>query len=236
MQKILIVSTSFSEQEQLEAIAQHHNPGGWTIQTTASFAQESSWWATNGPDLLIVELPADDLLQGYYFTKIRKDLPKSQKIIFLSPAISASLIQLSTEYSRVRLIKTPIDGYSFYKAVEDILKDWEPGKRQVHPRYLTDVNVEIRSDFKDGVNQGIMKNLSKSGAYFEVIKPEFPLEAGEFIHLAIPQSNGKQYLFDAKVVWAKKLESGGSQSASAFGYGVAFIDKEDVYMNLLKGF
>lgn len=230
MYKVLIISTSFDEQKMIEEIAQHHNPGGLSIETTASFAQESVWWATSGPDLLIIRLPDDELLQGYFYTKLRRDVPRQQKMILLTTSITTSLMQLSVEYLKVRMLKTPIEGFLLFQTVEDSLREYEVGKQQIHPRYLTDVSVDVRSDFKEGINKGTMKNLSMSGAYFEITEGRFPIKINDLVHLTLSMNVGKQYVFDAKIVWIKEIRAG------SFGYGVTFVNKEDVYNNLLKGF
>lgn len=230
MKKVLIVSPSFDEQKMIEEVAQHHNPGGLSIETTASFGQDGEWWTANMPNALIVHLPEDDLLQGYYFTKLRRDIPRTQPIIFLCSTISSALMQMSLNFGKVRMIKTPVEGFSLYRALIDLLREFEPGRNQGNPRYLTDQAVEVLSDFREGRILARMKNLSLSGAYFESAQRDFELAPGDFVKMSVnigqPQ---RQYIFDAKVVWTKP-----QQTPGVIGYGVTFIDKEEVYNNLLK--
>lgn len=213
----------------IEEVAQHHNPGGFSIETTASFAQDPDYWKTMPPDILVINLPDDDLLQGYYFTKIRKDLQKTQSMIFLCSNISAPLMQMSTMFSKVRMIKTPVGSFSLYRALVDLVQEYQPGQRQIHPRYLTDHPIEIQSDHFVGKMKAKMKNLSLGGAYFESAEKSFEMNTGDYIKLAIfigqPQ---KQYVFDVKIVWRKPQQTGDT------GYGVSFVDKEEVYNQLLK--
>lgn len=229
MKRILIVSTSYDEQNKIEEVAQYHNPGGLVLETTASFAQDITYWTTQAPDVLILHLPDDDLTQGFFFTKLRKDVPATQSIVFLCSQISASVMQLSTQFSKVRMLKTPVDGFALYRAVNDLLQKFKDGNKQIHPRYLTDQPVEIYSDKFDGKVMGTMKNLSLSGAYYESAGKEFEMKVGDLVKLSIVvNAPGKQYVFDARIVWAKEQGSG------ATGYGVTFVDKDEVYNNLLK--
>lgn len=229
MKRILIISTSYDEQTKIEEVAQYHNPGGLVLETTASFAQDITFWTTQAPDVLILHLPDDDLVQGYFFTKLRKDVPTTQPIVFLCSSISSPIMQLSQQYSKVRMLKTPVDGFALYRAANDLLLKFKEGQRQVHPRYLTDQLVEISSDHKPGTLRGQMKNLSLSGAYFESEGVDLVLESGDLVKMSILIGEpNKQYVFDVRIVWAKPQQSG------ATGYGVTFVDKEEVYNNLLK--
>jgi hypothetical protein len=229
LKRILIISTSYDEQSKIEEVAQYHNPGGLVLETTASFAQDITFWTTQSPDVLVLHLPDDDLVQGFFFTKLRKDVPPSQPIIFLCSQISAPVMQLSQQYSKVRMLKTPVDGFALYRAINDLMKKFKEGQRQVHPRYLTDQPIEVSSDQKTGKLQGFMKNLSLSGAYFESEGVDLVLESGDLVKLSILIGEpAKQYVFDVRIVWARPQASG------ATGYGVTFVDKEEVYNNLLK--
>jgi len=231
LKRVLIISTSYDEQTKIEEVAQYHNPGGLVLETTATFAQDITYWTTQAPDVLILQLPDDDLTQGFFFTKLRKDVPPTQPIVFICSQISASLMQLSTQFSKVRMLKMPVDGFALYRAMNELLQKFKEGQKQIHPRYLTDQPVEIYSDQHQGKVQGAMKNLSLSGAYFESSETEFEMKVGDLIKLSIltgPTSSSKQYVFDVRIVWVK------TQSTGATGYGVTFVDKDEVYNNLLK--
>lgn len=229
MKKILIISTSLEEQDLIEEVAQQHSPGGFEIETTASFGQDLSFWLASPPEILVVNLPDDDLLQGYYFTKLRRDVQTSQAVIFLCSQISAPLMQLSTHFSKVRIVKTPAGSFTLYRHVVDLAQEYGDGKQQIHPRYMTDQVIEVSSDFRDGKTEATMKNLSKGGIYFEAKESDFKLAAGDLAKVSILLGNpSKQYVFDIKIVWARPQPNG------EIGYGVAFIEKEEVYNNLLK--
>ena len=210
-------------------MAQYHNPGGLSIETTASFAQDITYWTTQAPDVLVLHLPEDDLTQGFFFTKLRKDVPPHQSIVFLCSAISAPLMQLSQHFSKVRMLKMPVDGFALYRAVNDLMQKFKEGQKQGHPRYLTDQPAEISSDTKSGKLAGQMKNLSLSGAYFESEGVDLVLESGDLVRMSIMLGQpAKQYVFDVRVVWVKPQPNG------ATGYGCTFVDKDEVYNNLLK--
>lgn len=228
MKRILIISTSSAEQKMIEEVVQFHSPGSLTIETTGSFGQDITYWTTQAPDVLILQIPRDDLLQGYFFTKLRKDVPPQQPIIFLCDTISQNLMQLSMHFSKVRMLKSPVDGFALYRGLIDLLQDFQKGQ-QAHPRYLTDQTIEIHSDITNAKTTGIMKNLSMSGAYFESKLENFPLAAGDFVKMSVFLGTpAKQYIFDVRVVWCKPQESGMT------GCGVTFVNKEEVYNHLLK--
>jgi hypothetical protein len=229
LKRVLIISTSLDEQSKIEQIAQYHNPGGFGIETTASFGQDITFWTTQAPDVLILQLPEDESLQNYYFSKLKKDVPRDLRMICLCSAISPHLMQLSLQFSKIRMIKAPVEGLALYRALMDLLQDYQEGQRQIHPRYLTDQKIEVHSDFFDGRLDAIMKNMSLSGAYFETADKTFQLATGDYVKLSVFSGQPpKQYVFDVRVVWSKTQESG------AVGYGVTFVDKEDVYNHLLK--
>ena len=138
-------------------------------------------------------------------------------------------MQLSMHFSKVRMLKMPVDGFGLYRSVVDLLQEFKAGARQAHPRYLTDQTVEIYSEIPNTKIRAVMKNLSLSGAYFETEETSFQMNSGDFFKLSILMGNpNKQYVFDIRVVWSRKKESG------AIGYGVTFVDKEEVYNHLLK--
>ena len=229
MKRILIISSEMRQQELLQGVANGHRPGDFGFETTASFGQESNFWQIQAPDVLIMELPEDDLLQGYYFTKLRKDVRKDQPIIFICSAISAPLMQLSMHFTKVRMMKNPVDGTSLYRSVIDLTQEFEEGKKQISPRYMTDQAVEVRSDSHEGHMKAIMKNLSVTGAYFETLEDGFQIRSGDFVRLSVFVGVPvKLYVFDVRVVWAAE------KGAAKKGYGCVFVDKDEVYNNLLK--
>jgi hypothetical protein len=229
LKSVLIISTTRDEQTKLEEVARFHDSQQISIETTGSFGQDITFWTSQAPDVLILSLPEDDFLQGYFFTKLRKDVPSTQPLICLCSVISAPLMQLSLQFSKIRMLKAPVEGFTLYRAVIDLLQDYKGNKRQVHPRYLTEQPIEIRSDFNPGVLRGNMKNLSMSGAYFESSDLAWELKAGDFVKITVlPSAQSKQYTFDVKIVWCKDQDAGNR------GFGVTFVNKEDVYNHLLK--
>jgi hypothetical protein len=219
------------EQEGIEELARLERPGYLKIETTASFGQPGPYWATQSPDVLILKLPDDDLLQAYFFEKLRKDISPKQSLIVLCTTISAALMQLSTAYSKIRMIKTPVSGERLLQTIFEITQDYQEGKSQMHPRYLTDQSVELHSDFFEGKISAQMKNMSRSGAYFEIQHLDFELKPGDFLKLSIVSASAsKEYVFDIRIVWKKLLDPG------AQGFGVTFVDEEQVYNHLLRYF
>lgn len=229
MKKVLIISTSYDEKKQLQEVVRMHDPGSFEFEATASFGQEASFWSGRPPAVLILHLPDDENLQPYFIDKIKRDLPRFLPIIFLSPRISQILMQLSYSHSKLRFFKMPMDPVAVYRALIDLTKVYKEGERQIHPRYQTHQPVEVSSDFLDGRIPAIMKNLSVSGAYFETDSEEISFNSQDLARISVYLGeSARQYVFDVRVIWSKKHENG------LIGYGVTFIDKEEVYNSLLK--
>lgn len=201
--------------------------GELEFDTTASFGQDMGWWTTSSPDCLVLCLPPDDLMQGYFLTKLRNDVPRALPLLILSQSISAAMMSLSQIFTRVRLLKAPAEGHLVVRNLVELLTHWEPGKQQAHPRYMTDQIVVLNNDY-----QGRMKNLSLSGAYVESENVDLAVKSGDLIKMKIQAGNPpKDYVFDARVVWSKPLQTGTGNC-----FGVAFVNREEVYNQLLKGF
>lgn len=113
------------------------------------------------------------------------------------------MMQLSLHFSKVRMLKAPVEGNVLYRNVMDLTQEYEEGRKQVHPRYLTNQAIEVRSDMYEGAMKAVMKNLSVSGAYFETLEEGFKIAAGDFVRLSVQIGTPlKLYVFDVKVVWA----------------------------------
>ncbi|GIL16727.1 MAG: hypothetical protein BroJett040_04780 [Oligoflexia bacterium] len=229
MKKVLIISTSLEEQEKLEEVSKVHSPGAFQFQTTGSFGQAPEWWTQHLYDLVIIYLPADPVLQTYFFTKLRKDVPQDQALLLICPAISTAIMQLSQVFKKIKILKTPMSSFELYRGVVDVTTEYVPGKIQAQPRYLTDQEVVVSSDFKPGKIKARMKNMSVSGAFFESEDRDLQLDVDDLIRIQISVPNKKEYVFDAKVVWRKPQKVGYN-----IGYGVTFVDKDEVYQRLLK--
>lgn len=229
MKKVLIISPHTHEQELLQSAALAHRPGDFSFEATTSFAQDVNYWTIQAPDVLVINIPDDDQLQGLYFAKIRKDLLKNQAIIFLCTSISPGLMQISQIFSKVRIMKAPLEKNSLFRAVIDLTAEFEDGRRQISPRYLTEQEIEIRSDLSDGRIRGVMKNLSVTGAYFETLEDGFEIKSGDFVRISVyAGAPVKLYVFDVRIVWTKKTESGNKC------FGCTFVNKDEVYNHLLK--
>lgn len=217
----------------LQEVHSHHNTGQFTFETTASFGQPAHYWFQSAPQVLVLNLPEDPSLQAYYFEKLRSDMPVSMRIIFLCSAMTQGLMEASTLFERVRLIKTPVTGFFLYRAVIDITTDYPPNQQQVHPRYLTDQNVLVRSNDGSGASlEAQMKNLSIGGAYFEIFESSPTFEIEESIKMTVELSGIRSYQFDARVIWRKSEVA--VDGKNKVGYGCAFANKEEVYDSLLS--
>jgi len=224
--RVVLVSTSFAEQEGLEDIHGIHNSGQFTFETTASFAQDSSFWAA--VDVLILNVPDDTMIQAAFLEKLKAQVGTNVRVMILTPQINPQLIQVSHQFPKVRLIKQPVSSYMLYRSLVDLSTDYPLGQQQVHPRFMTDLEVPVVSDLKSVKLISRVKNLSVSGAYFEVNETTATLAKGDLVRLTIGFPQSKSYELDAKVVWSKLMPE-----AQAIGYGCAFLNKEQVYDQLL---
>ncbi len=226
--KVLIVSTSFEEQKKFEEVYAHHNTGQFSFETTASFGQDAAWWALQAPTALVLALPDDEQLLNFYFEKLSKDVPRTTKILFLASNITPGLMKVSGLFSKIRIIKTPVQPFFLYRSLVDLTTEFAEGKAQVHPRYLTDQPVEVTSDLRSKTTSGQMKNLSIGGMYFELNEVIPSFQTGDLVRVAIGLKGLRAYEFDAKVVWCKS-----NHTMEATGYGCTFLNREQVFDTLL---
>jgi hypothetical protein len=216
------------EQKMIEEVAFHHNPGRFQVESTASFAQGPEFWKSKA-DVLVINLPEDALLQGYFFTKLKADVPRAQPLILLCSQISAPLMQLSQIFSKVRMLKTPVLGFNLYKCAIDLLQEYEPGQTQVHPRYATNQEVVLKKMDGEPALNAVMKNLSISGAYLESQNLSAEVKAGDMLKIEVELGEAKKgYVFDVKVVWLKPIDE------NTRSLGVTFVERDEIYNSLLK--
>jgi len=214
----------------IEEVMAQHQPETYQLETTGSFGQKPEWWAQNAPDALVIKLPADDFLQGFFFSKLKSDVPKAVSLLFICETVSAGLMQMTTHFQKVRIMKSPVEAFDLYRSLGDLLADYHPGKQQASPRYMTNQSIIVSSDSKKGQLEAKMGNLSISGAFFEVNQNTMGLANGDLIRIQIVIPGLKEYVFDAKIVWVR-----GNQPDQPQGFGCTFVDKDEVYENLLKG-
>ena len=228
MKSILIVSTSLQEEKNLAQAAFRAGDSKLTIRSTASFGQDAVWWEENRPDVLILNLPDELVLQGYFYDKMSDTLPIDLPVIILCGQISPNLMLLSARFQKIRILKAPVTADNLYRTAMEVDKDYEPGKRQVHPRYLTDQEIEVFSDLKPDRFKAVMKNLSLTGAYLESSEDPLELQKDDIVKIKVEISQRREYIFDAKVVWARKLDTG------IYSFGVTFVDETEVFNTLMK--
>lgn len=217
----------------VEEVARNHEQGSdFEFESTASFGQPPSFWEQTKIHVLVLRLPEDDLLQAAFFSRLRKDVPRQLPILILSPVISQPLLQLSSLFSKVRLLKLPLNGFTLYRALVDMTTTWEPGKQQVHPRYTTDQAISIRLKSGGPAVPGLLKNLSVGGAFFESRDQTLGLKPTDdiVIDIDLPVGEPAKYEFDARIVWMKDGPDG------KVGYGCTFTDLDGVHKSLMKGF
>lgn len=226
MIRVILISTSYELQEGLAKVNASHSPGRYNWETTASFAQEPAFWAN--VDLLILDIPADALIQSAFVEKLKAQVPHDKRLIVLAPVLHPVLLQISQAFPKVRLIKMPAEASAIYRTLVDLTTAYPQGYQQIHPRYLTDLSATIVSDVKAIRIEATIKNLSVGGAYFEIVESQPTFQDGDLVRMSIGSAGSKTYAFDAKLVWAKPVPIHNS-----YGYGCSFLSKDQVYETLL---
>ena len=94
--------------------------------------------------------------------------------------------------------------------------------QQVARRFVTQELAHIEIYGKSGRILTKMGNLSASGAFFEVLSPNFTIKKGDIARVTINlRSLNRVHVVDCEVVWAKGL-----------GVGVQFLKREELQEKL----
>ncbi len=219
MKKVIIVATSFDEHELLSGVAQHHSPGTYQFEVTASFGQTPEWWKDKNPDLVILSLPEEDPYLSFFMSKLKNETHRELKMLWIAKDISTDLMQLSTQFDRVRIMKRPLEDFSFYRAMVDMTADYEEGKLQTHPRYVTDLDVKVQKKLSKETFIMRMKNLSRGGTFLEAQNQSLSMNMGDVLEIDIfLESLGREYKFEGEVVWRQE-----PTATRSLGLGVRFV-------------
>ena len=217
------------ELDALASVTQNLPEQELSVEVTGSFGQDPAWWVQNHPDVLIITIPSDPFFQNFFLAKLKRDLPKDINVIALSDSISSDLMKLGDAFQKVRILKAPTEPFYLYRTIIDLMTEYKEGQVQIHPRYLTNQKIEINSESKSGKITGLMKNLSAGGAYLESVNGDLELNTSDFAKVRILIGEPvRHYDFDVRIVWVKRV------LANQRGFGVAFVNKDEVYNNLLK--
>lgn len=94
--------------------------------------------------------------------------------------------------------------------------------QSVARRFVTQELAHIEIYGKNGRILTKMGNLSASGAFFEVLSPNFSVKKGDIARVTINlRSLNRVHVVDCEVVWAKGL-----------GVGVTFLKREELQEKL----
>lgn len=219
MKKVIIVATSFDEHELLSGVAQHHAPGTYQFEVTASFGQTSEWWKEKNPDLVILSLPEEEPYLSFFTNKLKNETDRQLKMLWITKDISTELMQLSTQFEKVRIMKRPLEDFSFYRAMVDLTADYEEGKLQTHPRYVTDQDVKVQKKPSKEIFIMRMKNLSRGGSFLEAQNQNPGFVLGDILEIEIfLEALGREYKFEGEVVWRQE-----ATNSKKLGLGIRFV-------------
>lgn len=94
--------------------------------------------------------------------------------------------------------------------------------QQVARRFVTQELAHIEIYGKNGRIMTKMSNLSTTGAFFEVISPNFTVRKGDIARVTINlKSLNRTHQVDCEVVWSKGL-----------GVGVSFLKRDELQEKL----
>jgi hypothetical protein len=223
--KVVIVSTSSNEQRMLEEVYGYHNSGQFSFETTVSFGQDAVWWSLEAPEALVLVLPDDEEILEQYYTKLQHIVPRSTRILFLTPVITPRLMKISALFEFINIVKSPVEPFFLYRALVDLTTQHD--QRQKHPRYLTEQSVRIEAAAKAQKCHAVVRNMSVGGMYFELPEVIPSYRPGDL--LRVTMENSRKQTFDAKVVWTKTV-----QNQISTGYGCAFLSRDQVLDILLS--
>ncbi|PWU19325.1 MAG: hypothetical protein C5B49_05985 [Bdellovibrio sp.] len=216
------------EQEMLNEVLEHHGADVFTFETTASFGQDVTFWTLQNWAALVLVLPDDEVLLPHFLQKLKNTVPRSLNLLLVAPTLTPQLMQTTSLFTRMRVVKSPVDGFSLYRNLIDLTTVYPAGMIQTQPRYLTDQQILVVSDFKNKESPGQMRNLSTGGIYFEISELVPSFLPGDLIRIMVDLQGLNSYQFDAKVIWSKPLAN-----ADVTGYGCAFLNNEQVYDTIL---
>lgn len=91
-------------------------------------------------------------------------------------------------------------------------------------RFVTSETAQIEVYGRMGHLVGSLKNLSKTGAFFELLKGDYIPLSGDVLHLTIHlRSVRRTHSVDAEVVWQKGVS-----------FGVHFVNKDQVLEKIMQ--
>lgn len=217
LKRVMILSTSYELQTELEKLMTDRSKAQFGFESTASFGQTPHWWFVSGPNLLVVDLPDEISLLDPYLSRMTTHLPRSLPVLILCSNVERRIMDSAAHFHRSRVITRPVNASFLLRAIHDLSAHLELGVQTTQPRYLTDLRVDLMvSEGREKV-PARMKNISLGGFYCETQRGDSSLQINEKVQVQI---SGRSY--EAKVIWMKKL-------ASDFylGFGCRFTEESD---------
>ena len=226
---MLVISTSLDLQIEIEDLVSHHRFEKLFIQTSASFGQDRVFWETAGLQVVVLDLPDDVPMLVAFLKKMKTELPRQLPVVAVTPVVSDDFVGIGHHFDRIRVLKKPVTPLYLYRTIIDLTTDYGLGKKQVHPRYMTDQSVILACDYKNGAIRGVMKNVSLGGAYVESKDKSLELVPGDLLKMHVEVPEQKNYSLDVKVIWKKPVAE--NQSV---GYGLTFITLDQAFDRLFR--
>ncbi len=95
---------------------------------------------------------------------------------------------------------------------------------EVAKRHHTNETAFVEVHGRTGKIMCRMSNLSKTGAFFEIVNSHFTPRQGDFVRVTVNLKQlNKTHTLHGQIIWNKGL-----------GLGVAFLKSKDVFKKILK--
>lgn len=150
-------------------------------------------------------------------------------VLLIGKTISKNCFGKIEKIPRLVLLEKPFEDKDFFGITNKLISGREVKQKQ-YRRFYTNQTAHIELFGSHAPVAAKMLNLSKGGAYFEVLSDN--IDVGKIVKLNVDLSEvDKQYQVNARVIWASPPNKANSPAQSI---GVEFLHATDVYRNLLN--
>ncbi|MCB0415426.1 MAG: PilZ domain-containing protein [Bdellovibrionales bacterium] len=225
MSKVLYQAKPKGNGEEIKSYLESH-----LVTTQLSFDKRSSlsFLRYEPPQIFVMEVPKVESNVSYFIDEVRAanfDRP----IVLLGGKITTQRNKLNCDSKLIHFMDLPLNKDLLLSLLRKLLMN-PSCTPQRHPRFVTELELDIEAMQTGEVYTSKMVNLSKGGAFCEFQEnPKF--QAGELIKLNIPSDgNISERTLNGKVVWIQKK----SLMNPTPGLGVRFVGVDELYQSLLS--
>ncbi len=149
-------------------------------------------------------------------------------ILILSDSLDYEQFHVTHEKFRTHFLDRPYENKAFLGITRKLLVSRQM-PQQKHKRFRTVQSAVVESFITGELQPTKMLNLSQGGAYFESQnKPSYGV--GDLLRMKLSLDDmDREYQVSGRVVWTTKT----GHVTGAYGVGVKFIKKADIYRQLM---